>query len=60
MNLLKYLKETRAELTRVVFPSVRQTVSYTIIVIFLSIFVAFLLGGADFIFREGLTKLLSL
>lgn len=59
MNLLNYLKETKAELKEVKFPSTSQTVVYTIAVIGLSILVAALLGGVDFGLREALTKFLA-
>jgi preprotein translocase subunit SecE len=60
MNILKYLKETKAELKEVKFPSNTQTISYTIAVILISVIVALALGGVDFGLREGLTKLLSI
>ena len=59
MNLLNYLKETKAELKEVKFPSREQTVVYTIAVIALSILVAVILGGVDFGLREVLTSFLA-
>ncbi len=59
MNLLNYLKETKAELKEVKFPSREQTVVYTIAVITLSILVAVILGGVDFGLREALTSFLA-
>lgn len=59
MNLLNYLKETKAELKEVVFPSTAQTITYTVLVIILSIIVAALLGAVDLGLREGLIKLLG-
>jgi preprotein translocase SecE subunit len=59
MNLLNYLKETKAELKEVKFPSRSQTIVYTVAVIGLSIAVAALLGGVDFGLREALTKFLA-
>jgi len=60
MNFLKYLKETKAELKEVVFPTAKQTTSYTIIVIILSVGIAVMLGAVDLGLREGLVKLLAL
>lgn len=57
-SILKYLQETKAEIKEVVFPTVTQTINYTIIVVAISILVALVLGGADFGLREALTKLL--
>jgi preprotein translocase SecE subunit len=59
MNISKYLKETKAELKEVAFPSSTQTIIYTIAVIIISTIVAIILSGVDFGLREGLTKLLS-
>jgi preprotein translocase SecE subunit len=58
MNLSKYFKETQAELKEVKFPSVRQTILYTIIVVLISLFIAVLLGGSDHGLSVGLKKLL--
>ncbi len=59
MDILKYFKETKAELSEVVFPSVSQTITYTIIVIVISAVVAIALGATDFGLREALAKILS-
>jgi preprotein translocase SecE subunit len=59
MNLFNYFKETKAELKEVTFPSVTQTITYTLTVILLSIIVASLLGAVDFGLKEGLIKLLA-
>lgn len=59
MNLLNYLRETKAELKEVTFPSVAQTISYTVLVIVLSLVIAALLGAIDLGLREGLIKLLG-
>lgn len=59
MDILKYLKETKAELKEVNFPSTSQTIVYTVIVVVISIFIAVTLGLADFGLREGLTRLLA-
>jgi preprotein translocase SecE subunit len=58
MDILKYLKETKAELKEVAFPSTSQTITYTIIVVCISVAVAVTLGGTDFGLREALTRLL--
>lgn len=59
MDILKYLKETKAELKEVTFPSTSQTITYTIIVVTISVLVAVTLGGADFGLSQGLAKLLA-
>lgn len=59
MNLINYLKETKAELKEVKFPSLSQTIVYTLLVIVLSVIIALLLGAVDFGLNEALTKLLA-
>lgn len=58
-KITEYLKETKAELKHVIWPSKSQTLYYTLIVIFLSAIIAYYLGVFDFIFSQGLQKLLS-
>ncbi|MBI2100878.1 MAG: preprotein translocase subunit SecE [Candidatus Vogelbacteria bacterium] len=50
MSIGSYLKETRVELKQVNWPTRRQTVNFTILVISFSFLVAALLGAFDFIF----------
>jgi len=53
-----YLKETKTELKHVIWPSKSQTIYYTVIVIVLSILVAYFLGVFDFIFSRGLSEII--
>ena len=46
-----YLKETRAELRHVNWPTRRQTVAFTVLVICVSLVTAFYLGAFDYLFR---------
>lgn len=50
MAILDYLKETKAELKHVSWPTRKQAISFTIMVIALSIATAFFLGFFDTIF----------
>ena len=59
MKILQYLKETKNELKEVVFPTTSVTVTFTVLVIVISIFVAVMLGGVDFGLRTVLTKILN-
>lgn len=52
MSILNYLQETRAELSHVNWPTRRQTVAFTLVVIGLSAVVGVLLGGFDFIYTS--------
>ncbi|MEK7569484.1 MAG: preprotein translocase subunit SecE [Patescibacteria group bacterium] len=57
-KITEYLRETKGELKHVVWPSRRQTLFYTLIVVVLSVLVAYFLGVFDFIFSRGLEKIL--
>ncbi|MEK7089130.1 MAG: preprotein translocase subunit SecE [Patescibacteria group bacterium] len=58
-KISEYLKETKVELKHVIWPNRSQTIFYTIIVVVLSVLIAYLLGIFDFIFLQGLQKLIS-
>lgn len=58
-KISEYFKETKVELKHVIWPSRKQTIFYTIIVIVLSILIAYFLGIFDFIFSKGLGSLIN-
>ena len=58
-KITEYFKEIKLELKHVVWPTRNQTVFYTLIVIVLSVLVAYYLGIFDFIFSQGLQKLIG-
>lgn len=58
--LIDYIKAVRGELTHVTWPTTQQAIAYTALVIGISVFVALLLGGFDFIFTFGIEKILLL
>ena len=60
MKISEYLKETQVELKHVVWPSRKQTLFYTLVVIILSFLLAYFLGIFDFLFSKGLEKIISL
>jgi preprotein translocase subunit SecE len=55
MRFIQYLKDTKGELKHVSWPTKKQVVYFTILVVVLSLFTAFFLGAFDTIF----TKLLE-
>ncbi len=57
-KITEYLKETKLELKHVVWQSRRQTIYYTLVVIALSAVIAYLLGLFDFVFLQGLQKVI--
>lgn len=59
MNLTNYLKETKAELKEVNWPTRSQTITYTVMVILISVLVAVFLGGVDFGLNKALTFILK-
>jgi preprotein translocase SecE subunit len=58
-KITEYLKETKTELKHVIWPNRRQTLYYTLIVIALSVLIAYFLGIFDFAFLQGLQKIIS-
>jgi len=58
-KITEYFKETKAELKHVNWPTRKQTIFYTLIVLALSIIIAYFLGIFDFIFSRGIEKLIS-
>ena len=50
-KIIQFLKEARAELTKVNWPTKEQTINYTLIVIGISVAVAVFLGGWDYFFE---------
>jgi len=58
-KIIEFLKETKAELKQVTWPTKNQTIAFTILVIAISIVVAYFLGFFDLIFTKGLEKLLQ-
>jgi preprotein translocase subunit SecE len=57
MKLNEYIKETRAEMNHVNWPSRAETTRFTVLVIAVSIATAILLGASDFVFSKLLTLL---
>ncbi len=53
-KLVKYIKDSRAELKKVVWPTKQQTRNHTLMVIGISLAVAVFLGAVDFILNKVL------
>ena len=56
MSISQYLKDTRAELHHVAWPTRTQTSIFTALVIAISILVSLYLGIFDYLFTTGLGK----
>jgi preprotein translocase SecE subunit len=59
MKLLNYIKDTRAELAHVNWPTSRQATIYTVAVIVIAIVVAAYMGLFDYAFTRGLDYLIK-
>jgi len=53
-QLTQYLRDTRGELQHVSWPTKRQALLFTVLVIVISVVVALALGLADFLFSRAL------
>ncbi|MDB5266843.1 MAG: Protein translocase complex, SecE/Sec61-gamma subunit [Parcubacteria group bacterium] len=53
---IDYIKDTRGELSHVSWPTRKQAIAFTVIVILVSIFTAFFLGFFDYLFSLIIKK----
>ena len=53
-RFINYLKDTQAELKHVSWPTQKQSIIYTALVVGISVVVAILVGLFDFVFSRGL------
>jgi len=58
-KITEYFKNIKGELKHVNWPTRKQATTYTILVITVSILVAYFFGLFDFIFSEGLEKIIG-
>lgn len=58
--IMRYLRETRAEIAKVAWPTVQETRNLSLIVIGVTIAMSFALGILDFVFSKLVENLLSL
>jgi preprotein translocase subunit SecE len=55
----KYLLEAKDELKKVAWPTRRETINYTLIVVCVSLGIALFLGAADFGLSSGIQALIN-
>lgn len=60
MGFIDYLRDTRGELRHVTWPTKQQAVGYTMIVLLVSVGTGLFLGLLDFLFKEGISRILGL
>ena len=53
-SLVNYFKDTKAELRHVSWPSPRQAVIYTVLIVAVCVVVSLILGFFDFLFTKAL------
>ncbi|MFH1188064.1 MAG: preprotein translocase subunit SecE [bacterium] len=58
-RVLKYLNECKEELKKVVWPTKKQVINHTWLVIGISLAVAAFLGLSDYLFNLGIEKLIK-
>jgi preprotein translocase subunit SecE len=58
-KITEYFRETRTELKHVLWPTRSQTMYYTLLVIVLSVIIAYYLGIFDFLFSRGLQMIIG-
>jgi preprotein translocase subunit SecE len=59
-GIVGFIRDVRSELRKVAWPTSRETVNLTVVVIALSVAMGMFLGGTDFIFQELFRKLIEL
>ncbi len=53
-KLFNYIRESKAEMNKVIWPSRRETKNYTLMVVGVSLGIAALIGFLDYIFSKAL------
>jgi len=59
MRITQYLKETRAEVANIKWPTRKDTTFHTILVIIISVIVGLALSGLDLAFAKAVRELIS-
>jgi preprotein translocase subunit SecE len=59
-SILHFIHDVRSELRKVAWPTQRETINLTVVVIALSVAMGLFLGGIDFIFQELFRFLLGI
>lgn len=54
-----YLRNVRAEMQHVVWPSQKQAMTHVALIVAISVFTALLIAGLDYIFTQGVGVLIN-
>jgi preprotein translocase subunit SecE len=57
--LFRYLREAKEEMGKVTWPSKKEVIRYSLVVIIISIFIAAFFGSLDWLLSLGLEQLLK-
>jgi len=58
-KIIQYFKDSYAEMKKVTWPTKKQTINYSTLVIVMSVGMAVFFSALDYIFNLGLTKLIT-
>jgi preprotein translocase subunit SecE len=58
-KLADYIKETKAEMSHVSWPSRKQAITFTVLVILFSFGIAFYIGLFDYVFSWGIKSIIQ-
>lgn len=58
-KLINYFKEAVQEIKKITWPTKKETTTYTILVLGVSVAIAAFLGGLDWVFTKGLELLIN-
>ncbi|MFH1404829.1 MAG: preprotein translocase subunit SecE [Patescibacteria group bacterium] len=59
-KLFSYIQESKEEMRKVTWPSKKDTTRYSLLVIGISLVIAFFFGGLDWLLQLGLEQLVKL
>ncbi len=58
-SLATYLRNVRAEMQHIVWPSQKQAITHVLLIAGISIFTALLIAGLDYVFTQGVGILIN-
>ncbi len=58
-SFFTYLRNVRAEMQHVVWPSQKQAVSHVLLIVVISVFAALFIAGLDYVFTHAVGSLIT-
>jgi preprotein translocase subunit SecE len=59
MNVLKYLKEAQEEFNKITWPTRKETINYSLVVVIISVLLAVFIGLSDYILNLGVEAVID-